>query len=270
MSDKILAVLMNWRRPGNIEQIITAYRRQSTPIGCIALVDCAIEEQYRVPESVRKLADVCFTVDFNIGPCCRFIPPTILTGFPYTFFGVDDHVPGRRHVEHLLHCMKSLGPGCGTVGSDGRIVQDGAILRRKASVVRRHLGIPADEPLPVDVITSSELTRTSYVTKAIEYRNWLARTYPGMPLFEDDLILCLGVSWATTGANCYVAPESDDPETSWRAVRLPAPHALCARPDHDKVRNEFIQRAIAHGWQPVVNRMVTHPVAVPAGAIEDG
>lgn len=249
--DKILAVLMNWRRPNNIKPIIESYRMQSAHIDRIALVDCAIEEQYQVPENVRKLADICFTVDSNLGPCCRFIPPALMTEYKYTFFGVDDHVPGRRHVEYLRTCADALGDAVATIGCDGRIFRDGQILRRNAASLRKRSNLPSDQAMPVDVITSSELMPTRHLPHALAFRERLIRDCgSGISAFEDDLFLCLGITHALPWTRCFVVPSSDDPETCWRSVRLPAPHALSARVDHDKWRNDFIRKAMVHGWVP--------------------
>jgi hypothetical protein len=46
-----------------------------------------------------------------------------------------------------------------------------------------------------------------------------------------------------------LAPESPTAAESWRAARLPAPHALCARDNHNEIRDYFVSRMIEFGWR---------------------
>lgn len=259
---EVLAVILNWRRPEGCEAVVKALRGQSIPLH-IAIVECATDMKCRLPYRVLDKADTVFTVSRNLGPASRFIAPLALPEFPWTLFAVDDHLPGRRHVEHLLCCAESLHPDCATIGSDGRIIRGGEILRRNASSLRRRAPhIPRDKPLPVDFITSSELCRTRLVQHALRFRDTLIDDHGDkISLFEDDLILCFGAQLAVRArtspdATCFIAPESDDPETCWKVKKLPAPHALSARPDHDARRTEFIRLASETGFVPLAERMI--------------
>src|SRR5690606_17948540 len=92
----------------------------------------------------------------------------------------------------------------------------------------------------------SELARTADVAHALKFRSDMLAENPNVSLFEDDLILCMGIQRAT-GYPSYVAA-APSAERCWNVRKLRAPHALCARPYHRELRNEFVQTAIKIGW----------------------
>lgn len=246
---EVLGVILNWRRPANVRRVLRAMREQSVPL-FIALVECAPGTEHAAGPEAESLADIVFTVNKNTGPTARFIPPLALPGFKYTYFGVDDHLPGRRHLEWMLKTAADLNDNFATIGQDGRRVDGTEIIRRRA---RLH----ETEPKPVDFITSSELMLSRWVPSVIRFRDEIlsAGRERGEQLssFEDDLFLCFGTQVALKArwqieAPCYLTPKPPSDEEWWAKERLPAPHALCGRPDHDSVRRKVIEAAIDEGW----------------------
>lgn len=243
MPETVLASIINWRRPENIHALLTRYREQTVPLH-IVLVECSPDSEFAAPPEAVALADVVITINRNLTACSRFIPPLMMPQFRYTFFGVDDHLPGRRHVECLLRCAESLGGRFATIGQDGRCFRNGAIHKRRARPY-------PSTPRPIDVVTSSELMETRNIADAIIFRQRL-REYEGSDEFitEDDLILCMALQ-TKLAAPCYVTPQPGEDEW-WAEKRLPSDHALSGRPNHIDRRNQMIQKMTDLGWRSMV------------------
>lgn len=245
MTPKILSVLINWRRPLNITPILQAYREQTVP-SYIALVECAPRTEFEAPPEARSLADIVFSVSENLGPCSRFIPPLAIANYEYTFFGVDDHIPGPRHLEHLLASASRHGNRFASIGQDGRCVVDGELRKNRIRVG------DDGEDLCADVIVSSELVQTKHIPYIINFRQRMIDVFRfDVPEFEDDLFLGCGIQLATGFPSIVTSIPSK--EESWKKRQLHAPNALCARPEHYEVRQRFLDMATKIGWGPVRN-----------------
>ncbi len=243
MRQNVLTVLLNWRRPLNIAPILQAYRNQTVG-SYIALVECSPRTQYEAPPEARNLADVVFTVSENLGPCSRFIPPLAITGYDYVFFGVDDHIPGPRHLEHLLGAAMRHQNQFASIGQDGRCVIDGELRKHRVRVGDDGVDVTAD------VIVTSELVQTRHIPHIINFRQRMIDSFGDLvPHFEDDLFLGCGIQLATGFPSRVTSNSSKD--ESWRMRALHAPHALCARPEHYEVRQRFLDMAVQLGWRPV-------------------
>lgn len=254
MTPDTLAVVVNWRRPANIPIILASLRRQSRPV-FIALVDNNADgTEFATPPSTRADADVVFAVGpRNLGPCCRFLPPLAMPEFKWTFFAVDDHVPGDRHVEYL-HQFASTHHHAVCVGQDGRIVlPDGTLSRRRT---RMH---PSDL-VRVDVITTSEIASTRRVVAATSFRSRMLELFGSeFPDTEDDLIFNFGAVNYHLNHYCAITPAPPSDAESWRGGgRLPSPHALCSREDHRERRDRFVRQAIDIGWRSRANPAAVH------------
>lgn len=248
MDPAILAVVINWRRPHNIPHVFDALRAQTIPVH-ICLVECSPElPEFAISPGLRARADTVFTVNRNFGPSSRFIPALAFTEFDYVFFQVDDFAPGPRCVEHFLSAARLLNGQFATLGQDGRRANEaGPSLNGRR--IKQHAG----ECVPVDVVTSSELVRADLVHHAVDFRWQMIRRHgvnpnEGVSLFEDDLILCLGIQKAT-GLPSLLTPACATWDESWRYKRLDDAHALCARPDHRPRRDRFMEQAWACGWR---------------------
>jgi hypothetical protein len=252
MTEKVLCSLISWRRPNNIPAVIAALRRQTVPVH-IAIVECAPRTEFALPPATLDLADIVFSIDHNIGPISRLIPPLMLSHeFEYVFFAVDDHVPGPQCIAWMLDTARMLGDQhfC-TIGQDGRWIRDGEIVKRKGRMQPNHT-------TPIDVITSSELCRTKHLRHVLGVRDQMADQFGSeFPWIEDDLILCLGLQMylrrkLDRPVPCYLTPEPPNELASWQYSKLHAPHALCARPNHAIDRNKFVQQISSLGWSSAV------------------
>lgn len=245
-NEQVLGVLINWKRPANIPRIIAAMRAQTVCLH-ISIMECALSPEFRLSDEVRAMADSVFTMNFNSGPVARFIPPLLMPQFKYTYFGVDDHEPGPRHVEWLLQTAVRLDDQFATIGQDGRLIRDGQIVKQKGRMHGVH-------PTPTDVVTSSELCLTRWLPHVMLWRaEFLATIGRDCSTFEDDLFLCFGAQNAASNAHnrpvpSYLTPQPPTGDESWRVRKLAAPNALCGRPGHDDMRNHFIHCAQQFGW----------------------
>lgn len=235
-SKVVLAVVNSWARPKNIPLIIDALRAQTVEVH-IALVDNGSGE--RSAEFCKDQVNTYYKVEKNnVGPCSRFIPPLMMPWFPMTFWAVDDHTPQPRHLEQLLEVADELDDGWSTLGMQGRKSLGNTLSKRRI--------FAPEVPVPCDVVVTSELCRTNDVPLALQFRSDLLRENPSVSLFEDDMILCMGIQRARKVPS-FVAPSPEG--TRWDGKRLPAPHALCARPNHRELRDEFVRTALKVGWQ---------------------
>ena len=238
----ILAVLINWRRPVNIATILSALRAQTVPVH-VALVECAPGTAWALDDTILNMADTVLSIDKrNLGPCSRFLPPLAMPWFDYTFFQVDDFVPGPRCVEYFLEVANLLQDHFSSIGQDGRYFVDNRLVVRTVRLERH--------PIPVDVITSSELVKTRDIPHAITLHQEVTNTYrQNEACFEDDILLGCGIQRAKQLPS-FLTPEPPSTAESWKADILPAPYALCARPDHQLLRDNLMQLCAQLGWQP--------------------
>jgi len=236
---EVLSVVQNWRRPANVARIVEAIRSQSVP-SRLAIVDCAFGTEYTLPPDVLRQADDVFIIGpNNLSPCCRFIPSTMIPEVPLTMFWLDDFLPGPQCLESFLRHRELLENGeASTLGQDGRIFAD------DSSIVRRRMHVEPDCVRAADVIVSSELCLTRNVSRAIRFRDDMVNEYgaENLSLFEDDLWLCLGIR-RSLKCRSAVFPTLDVLE-SCRWQRLPAPHALASRPDHDARRADLVRKIL--------------------------
>lgn len=252
MSD-VLGVLLNYRRPANVLRILQAMREQSVRFAKICLVECSPHSEFSASPQACDLADSVISINTNIGPISRLLAPLAFPQHKYTYFGVDDHVPGSRHLEWMLATAASLNDNFATIGQDGRRVVGDTILRKR-------IGMDDLKPTPVDFVCSSELMLTGNATTAMQWRSsFLTLCGRDCSLFEDDLFLSFGIQNPMdgygSGPPSYLTPEPPTAAESWRASRLHAPHALCGRENHHELRDHFVRRAVEFGWRSRVPTM---------------
>lgn len=228
-----LAVVVNWRRPHNTPKVIEAIRKQTVPLH-ICLVECAYETEWECKASADTVIRISPT---NFGPCSRFIPPLMMPEFPNTLFFVDDHLPGPKFAEFMLQCASVSEPfGYSTIGQQGRNVINGLLDAGRF------------KDCDVDCVTTSELVQTKDVPYALEFCSDMLKANPNISTFEDDLILCMGIQRAK-GLPSRAFRSIEESQT-WNATKLNAPFALCGRPNHRELRDEFVKTALDVGWKP--------------------
>lgn len=241
----VLGCLINWRRPANVHRVLEAMRGQSAKLSKIVLVECSPNSEYSASPQARALADTVISIDENAGPICRLLPPLLFPEFHYTYFGVDDWLPGPRHVEWMLQTAAALHDRFATIGQDGRYIQNSAIVHRKGRC-------DPLQPKPIDVITTSELMLTRCAAHVMRWReNFLNSVGRLCSRLEDDLFVCFGAQHFMQRPS-YLTTQAPSGLESWRSVGLPAPHALCGREDHHQVRDYFVAQAEKFGWKSFV------------------
>lgn len=242
-----LAVVVSWKRPENIPSVLASLRAQS--VEC----DIAIFDNSPPGYEIGVFADdydYYFTADKNIGAACRFLPALALPQYKYILFTTDDYAAGPRLLEHYLACAAELGDHFATLGQDGRVV-------RGNSVVKRRVRMDQYGHRKVDVVTTWELAQARDIVWAYKFRDVISRSYPAVSKDEDDLLLCLGIQWASMRPS-YVVRQS--PPDGGCRISLPDKGpggevvALSARPDHAARRDDFIAAARGVGWESLVNK----------------
>jgi|GEM_PF-1651769 len=236
--NKVETVVINWKRPGNVERVVDALRAQSTPC-TITVCDTHLDDQYALPASVLDDADRVYRWGHNTGPYSRFVPLAAYD-HEYTFFIDDDMLPGARCVEHFVDTAEAL-PGFGSIGQMGRIIpSDGVYKARNVSRLPR-----ARE---IDILVRGFFVRTRNLHHVAQLR-WLMN-YTEEQVPEDDMLLCVAMRLCA-GLRNYLTPADPDPETLMNQAELPDPHALHRRPDHIQRRIDFMLAARAIGWLSV-------------------
>ncbi len=244
MSD-VLGCAINWRRPFNIARVLQAMRDQSVRFSRIVLLECSPQSEFAAPPQAAALADVVISINHNIGPISRCMAPLAFPQHKYTYFGVDDWLPGPKHLEWLLATAAGLHDNFATIGQDGRYIANSGIVHRKAHC-------DPLTPSKIDVITSSELMLTRNAAHVMRWReNFLNSCGRDCSILEDDLFICMGAQ-QSTGLPSYLTPQPPSGLESWRSVGLRAPHALCGRENHHEIRDEFVRCAEQFGWRSMV------------------
>ncbi|MBL7489597.1 glycosyl transferase [Frankia sp. AgB1.9] len=236
--NKVEAVVINWKRPGNVERIVDALQAQSVPC-TVTVCDTHLDDQYTLSQATLSGADRVYRWGHNTGPYSRFVPLAAYD-HEYTFFVDDDMLPGARCVEHFVNTAESL-PGFGSIGQMGRIVpSDGVYTARNVGRLPK-----ARE---IDILVRGFFVRTRNLHHIAQLRwlmNYMAEQVP-----EDDMLLCVAMRLCA-GLRNYLTPNDPDPETLMNRSELPDPHALHRRPDHIQRRIDFMLAARAIGWLSV-------------------
>lgn len=230
-------VIINWKRPDNVDRVVRALRSQSTPC-TITVCDTHPDERFALPPAVLDNADRVYRWGHNTGPYSRFVPLAAYD-HEYTFFLDDDMVPGSRCVEHFVAAAESL-PGFGSIGQLGRVIPPDGVYRPR--------GVPRlPHPREVDVLVRGFFVRTRNLHH-IAHLRWLMN-YVDEQVPEDDMLLCVAMRLCA-GLRNYLTPADPDPETLMNRTELPDPHALHRRPDHIRRRVTFMRTARELGWLP--------------------
>jgi hypothetical protein len=229
------AVVINWKRPHNVEQVVRALRGQSTPC-TITICDTHPDPRFSLPDGALDVADRMYRWGHNTGPYSRFVPLAAYD-HEYTFFVDDDMVPGERCVEHFVDTARSV-PDFGVIGQLGRVIpESGTYTPRDVSRLPR-----ARE---VDILVRGFFTRTRNLHHVAQLR-WLMN-YVDEAVPEDDMLLCVAMRLCA-GLRNYLTPTNPDPATLMNRTELPDPHALHRRPDHLRRRVAFMRAALDLGW----------------------
>jgi hypothetical protein len=236
--NKVETVIINWKRPGNVEWVVDALRAQSMPC-TVTICDTHLDDAFALSTPTLDKADRVYRWGHNTGPYSRFVPLAAYD-HEYTFFVDDDMLPGSRCVEHFVETAETL-PGFGSIGQLGRIIPSNGVY------TARNVGrLP--RPREIDVLVRGFFVRTRNLHHVAQLR-WLMN-YMEEQVPEDDMLLCVAMRLCA-GLRNYLTPSDPDPETLMNRTELPDPHALHRRPDHIQRRIDFMLAARAIGWLSV-------------------
>lgn len=233
--DKVQCIYINKHRNFNTPLIFGALQAQTVPLHLV-LLECSPDSDQRASDMMREIADEVIEIDpaSDPGPAIRFMATAGREHeFPYTYFQVDDWLPGWRCVESLLNRAKQ-DEHWATIGQEGRVVRNGCLSGKR--IREGHC----------DVIITNELARTVDLQAAVDFREEMRTECHGASLWEDDMLLCFGIQRKRKRPSVVVRPGEGE---SWRVAKLPAPNALCGRPDHQRLRDEFVVHAKHLGWK---------------------
>jgi hypothetical protein len=236
---QVEVVVINWKRPLNVAEIVLALRHQSVPC-TITLCDCHDSPEFALPSETIAAADRIYRWQHNLGAFSRYVP---VGGYDhkYTFFIDDDMLPGSRCVEHFLIWAEHLR----TFGALGQI---GRIARADGVYQPRDVSRNADFT-EVDVLARAFFVRTNSLVHVQQMRTLV----DGSADPEDDILLAIGL--AIHGAmRCFLTPADADPQTLVNVRELGSGYSRSGRPNHLQLRTRLLQRAMELGWQPQLSR----------------
>ena len=238
---KIEVVIINWKRPANVSQIVESIRNQT--IKCtITVCDCHPEEQYALDDFTKQNIDRLYRWEHNHGAYSRYLP---LASFDhkYTFFIDDDMLPGNKCLEHYLECATKQ-PNFGVLGQMGRIIDEDGAYRPKDVPLKNSF-------IEVDIVVRAYFVETKYLYNIVKLRWFLNYFYDRLP--EDDILLCASLK-LLENKNCYLIPFTGDRETLVNKLEMSDRFALCHRPDHYYKRSNLINYLLNSGWIPIKMR----------------
>lgn len=230
-------VVVHYKRPDNIPDIIHALRAQ-TANPRITLIDAHPSREFVLKPGSPK-ADRTIELSHNFGGFNRYVP---LGAYQcdYTLFLDDDLVPAPRCVEHFLECAK-MRPGFGVMGQIGRVFPSGQI--NQTDTLRDNNFHKVDAVVRAYFVETCRLVSLSRMV-------WKLKPMMGgeTTINHDDLLLCAALR--LSGRDVLVTPDIT-PDAQVNSRELPAPYALCKRPEHSSERQEFLNQVQSIGWRSV-------------------
>jgi SAM-dependent methyltransferase len=254
---RIEAVIINYKRPQNIPDIINAFRAQTVPCH-ITLINAAPTAEFGLSEKVLKSVDHLYTWSHPFGPYNRYVPIAAYT-HEFTYFHDDDMLPGKRVLEHFLGVADTLSD-FGVLGQIGRNADStGAYV--PVAVSRKEWLVP------VDFVVRGYFVPTQCLPAVIEHRHNLGLD-PDVDL-EDDLLLCTAMN-TIHGLTNYLTPLDPDPETKINRSGLKGDFARFRRAIHLGARTRFCRNAMEIGWIPLCRREAVNSDKTTARNLQDG
>jgi GT2 family glycosyltransferase len=232
--NSIEAVIINWKRPKNVAQIVAALRSQTEPC-TVTVCDCHPSPEFALGEDTLSLVDRLYRWSRNLGSYNRFVPMGAYD-HRYTLFLDDDMLPGLRCAEHFLRSAMQI-ESFGVLGQLGRIIQPDGVYRY--ANVPRTGGF-----VETDVIIRGYFVRTENLAYLLQFRRMM--DFDEL-ISTDDLLLCTSLR-TLAGLSCYLTPWEPDDEALMNKRELSDDYALSIRPEHLERRQEFLRRAGRAGW----------------------
>ena len=248
---QVEAVVINWRRPDNVAEIVQALKAQTLPC-TVTVCDCHDAPEFRLPAGALPYIDRLYRWRHNLGSFNRWAP---LGAYDhrYTFFLDDDMVPGIRCVEHFWSQAEKLRT-FGALGQVGRIVTANGDYEVRN--VPRRPGFTE-----VDLLVRAYFVPTHCLTYVPQMRALLGLSHDP----EDDILLAVALSMQG-GLSSYLTPATRIRRRGSTGGVCPLPYARGARDIHLPRRSQLLHEAINLGW---LTRCVP-AAAAPAGSAHAG
>lgn len=245
--NKVLAILMNYRRTKNTLKIAEVMAKQPCDV---VIVDngpgTSLSASGRIPMGVKDV----WRWRVNSGPACWFAP-ALDRHHEYDYIlGIDDDLlPGADCVQYLLDCADVLNNEFSVIGQIGRRVRSrrGQFSYKKRNVRR------GPEPTPVDIVCRAYFFRASLAGHIALARSQMMAQGARKELYRhDDVLLSLALE-KSTGWPSYLIPACP-PSAQLIAQELPdavsSGVSVSANPGHVQERTELIQLFAGLGWTP--------------------
>lgn len=252
---RVLVVLINYSRPGNMPGVIAAWKRQSLAPATIVVVDNSpgdkgASETY--PASIFDGADDVWRMRTNLGCPCRFGPALALWEHDYVLFADDDLLPGSKALENAVAVAIQLEGKFSTIGQLGRLFE----LEKAEPYNPRRSPTRGSAPVECDLTCRVHLFRSKFAHHAIELRNDLREAVaPHLLHIHDDILLCLGIQRASEYPS-YVIPDTMDVERLLIKDDKDDRKGLWRRPNHFQERSQMVRAAESQGWRRVTKEQV--------------
>lgn len=211
---QVTALLLNYKRPKNIYEIIDKIKSQSIPVN-IFLWNNNNEDNTKYPVDLQ--------INSSLNLMCS--PRWLMSGYSKSkyFFSLDDDL-NFKDSKVIEDCLSYVINNNCAIGYQGV-----AIGPSKEYCKSKHFFSPnINKDINVDIIKGRFIFCSKNNLKTVNFSNYKkANNYR----IEDDIII-------SSKINKKIIPKF----LHNRFVELPAPHALCSEPDHYKSRQESLMK----------------------------
>lgn len=228
-------VIVHWRRPGNLKQLLPLARRQTVPIK-LTLIDTHLEDQYALPSDLLDQCDLVFRWTYNFGGWNRYVPVGGLT-CKYTLMIDDDVLFDEKIAEHFLEAAARM-PDFGMLGLKGRLWPGGYYVNKDVERSPKAF-------IPVDCLIRAYFVPTYLLGYAIvDFEHYAHLPFIG---HHDDIIACAAIT-RLTGKRSFLTPTTlrTETETQWEV--MPQNDAQFQRPGAHQERVVVAELAAKLGY----------------------
>ena len=226
---RVTAIVINWRRPDNVQRIIRALRQSSEP--CRIIVCDVLVDGHYLKDNFFEGADEVLHLSRNHGGFNRLVP-AMLVQSEFTYFHDDDMLPGPEALRALVHCADGM-LDMGALGQIGRVYPGGEF--GTGNVLRgSHCCVP------VDNVIRGALVRSALLPGVMHFWQRHGKQFlTPEGLVHDDLLLSFALRAA--GHINQLMPVDNRNDTMVNSQELPDQYAFCRRPSHRPEREVIVR-----------------------------
>lgn len=257
---ELLVVLNNWKRIGNMQAVIHAWKNQSVKANQIVVVDNSpwnLETDIKkplfsleaYPNPALTGSDCVWRWTDNLG-CSAHLAPALMLSHKYrhTLFADDDILPGTKAIEAVLRKAKELAGRFSTIGQIGRNFR----LDQPSGSRYVYGNSPEGK---CNLTCNVHLVKNRCLKHVLSFRQCLVDVFgdEGERLVEihDDLLLCLSLQFNTSQPSYTFSSGSLEERLVKSRLNDMGPEAVYKRPGHLAERNRFVDMALEVGWREV-------------------